>query len=113
MDKLDEIVISEVTAHVLQPGRLYQLLEAYLKFAGQRADRDREHISRMRQDHKEAEAGIARLLALVEKGLMDADDPAMRERLVGLWNPTCRSFFCSRMAHPTGFEPVTSAFGAI
>lgn len=27
---------------------------------------------------------VARLLTLVEKGLMDADDPSMRERLVGL-----------------------------
>gem|GEM_PF-3187076 len=38
----------------------------------------------MRQDHKEAEAGIARLLELVEKGLMDAEDPSLRERLVSL-----------------------------
>ena len=38
----------------------------------------------MRQDHKEAEAGIARLLELVEKGLMDAEDASMRERLVNL-----------------------------
>src|SRR5690606_24028928 len=39
------------------------------------------HVS---QDHKEAEAGIARLLELVEKGLMDAEDASMRERLVNL-----------------------------
>ena len=37
-----------------------------------------------RQDHKEAEAGITRLLELVEKGLMDAEDASMRERLVNL-----------------------------
>jgi hypothetical protein len=35
----------------------------------------------MRQDHKKAEAGVARLLKLVEKGLMDAEDASMRERL--------------------------------
>jgi hypothetical protein len=29
-------------------------------------------------------AGIARLLELVEKGVMEAEDPVMRERLVGL-----------------------------
>ena len=38
----------------------------------------------MRQDHKETEAAITRLLTLVEKGLMDADEPSMRERLIGL-----------------------------
>ena len=36
------------------------------------------------QDHKEAETGIAQLLELVEKGLVDAEDASMRERLVNL-----------------------------
>lgn len=38
----------------------------------------------MRQAHKKVEAAIVRLLALVEKGLMEAEDPNLKERLVGL-----------------------------
>jgi site-specific DNA recombinase len=38
----------------------------------------------MRQDLKEAEAGISRLLDLVEKGIMEADDSALRDKLEGL-----------------------------
>lgn len=37
----------------------------------------------MRQAHKETEAAIVRLLELVEKGVMEAEDPSLKERLVG------------------------------
>jgi len=56
----------------------------FLRTAIEREDRNRDRLRQMRQDHKEAEAGIARLLELVEKELMDAEDASMRERLVNL-----------------------------
>ena len=84
MDKLDGIVIGEVTKQILQPDHLVGLLGDYLRTALEREDRNRDRLRQMRQDHKEAEAGIARLLELVEKGLMDAEDASMRERLVNL-----------------------------
>ena len=84
MDRLDQIVIDEVTSRVLHPDRLRSLLEAYLKSAASRTDENKERLSQMRQAHKEAEAAIVRLLELVEKGLMEAGDPNLKERLVGL-----------------------------
>jgi len=84
MDKLDDIVIGEVSKQILQPDHLVALLDEYLRTAIEREDRNRDRLRQMRQDHKEAEAGIARLLELVEKGLMDAEDASMRERLVNL-----------------------------
>lgn len=84
MDKLDGIVIGEVTKQILQPEHLVGLLGDYLRTALEREDRNRDRLRQMRQDHKEAEAGIARLLELVEKGLMDTEDASMRERLVNL-----------------------------
>jgi len=84
MDRLDEIVIDEVTSQVLDPTRLQVLLEAYLKSAASRTDDGKVRLSRMRQAHKDAEAAIVRLLELVEKGLMDAEDPNLKERLIGL-----------------------------
>jgi site-specific DNA recombinase len=41
-------------------------------------------LAKLPYDHTAAAAGIARLLELVEKGLMEPEDPAMRERLVAL-----------------------------
>ena len=84
MDRLDAIVLNEVSGQVLNPERLHQLLDAYIRSDSERVDQQRQRISHMRQDHKETEAAITRLLTLVEKGLMDADDPSMRERLIGL-----------------------------
>jgi site-specific DNA recombinase len=41
-------------------------------------------LVKLRHGHEEAEAGLARLLGLVEKGLMHIEDGALRERLIGL-----------------------------
>ena len=84
MDKLDNIVLGEVARCVLNPERLRAMLDAYVRTALEREDRNRERMRRLRQDHKETEAGIARLLELVEKGLLDAEDASLRERLVNL-----------------------------
>lgn len=84
MDRLDQIVIDEVASRIVHPDRLRALLEAYLKSASNRADDNKERLSRMRQAHKETEAAIVRLLELVEKGLMEAEDPSLKDRLIGL-----------------------------
>lgn len=84
MERLDQIVIDEVSARVLHPDRLSDLLKAYLKAANSRSADVKERLSRLRQAHKDAEAGIVRLLTLVEQGVVDAEDGSLRERLVGL-----------------------------
>ncbi|WP_407925580.1 recombinase zinc beta ribbon domain-containing protein [Geminicoccus flavidas] len=81
MDRLDDIVLGEVTKRVLHPERLTVMLDAYLRTAQEPGDRQQDQL---RQDHKEAEAGITRLLELVEKGVLDASDASLRERLVNL-----------------------------
>lgn len=84
MDKLDGIVMREVTMRILHPERLQALLEDYLRTALEREDRNRDQLRQLRQGHKDAEAGLARLLELVEKGLIDAEDASLRERMVAL-----------------------------
>ena len=84
MDRLDDIVLGQIAERIAHPDRLKELLQAYVRSAGERAHSNKEMLTRLRQQHTDAEAGIARLLSLVEKGLMDAEDPGLRERLVGL-----------------------------
>ena len=79
MEKLDEIVVGEVARHVLDPDRLTAMLDAYVQSAAAQADGAKAQLAKLRHDHTAAAAGIARLLELVEKGLMEAEDPAMRE----------------------------------
>ena len=84
MDRLDEIVIGEIIEHVLDPERLRTLLDTYLQSASERADRNKHQIDRLRQTHRDTQAALARLLSLVEKGVMEAEDPSLKERLLGL-----------------------------
>ena len=84
MDKLDTLVVSEVTRRVLQPQRLEDLLKAYVETATSREDQNKERLGKLRHSRKDAETGLTRLLELVEKGVMDAQDASLRERLIGL-----------------------------
>ena len=84
MEKLDEIVVGEVARQVLDPDRLTAMLDGYVQSAAAQADGAKAQIAKLRHDHTARVAGIARLLELVEKGLMEPEDPAMRERLVAL-----------------------------
>ncbi|AGK59873.1 hypothetical protein HYPDE_41023 [Hyphomicrobium denitrificans 1NES1] len=99
MDRLDEIIIDQLSARILQPERLGDLLKTYLKSANNRSAESKERLSRLRQSHKEAEAAITRLLTLVEQGLMEAEDASLKERLIERFGamsspprlPICRS----------------------
>ena len=84
MEKLDEIVVGEVVREVLDPDRLTVMLDAYTQSAAAQADGAKAQLAKRRHEHTAAIAGITRLLELVEKGVMEAEDPAMRERLVAL-----------------------------
>lgn len=84
MDRLDDTVTVEVVRRVLQPDRLTGMLQAFVETSASRDAEARERLSRMRQQHKEAEAGVSRLLQLLEQGVMDAGDASLRERLVAL-----------------------------
>lgn len=84
MDRLDDIVIGEVIKHILDPERLRQLLDSYLRSASERADRNKHQIDRLRHSHRDTQAALARLLSLVESGLMETEDPSLKQRLTGL-----------------------------
>ena len=60
------------------------MLDAYIRTAAAQADGAKARLAKLRHEHTAAVGGIARLLGLVEKGVMEAEDPAMRERLVAL-----------------------------
>lgn len=82
MNKLDGIVIREVTKRVLEPQRMSEMLEQYVSIASEREQGNKGRLAKLRRDQTEAEAGIRRLLELVEKGLMHAKDPDLKDRLV-------------------------------
>ena len=84
MQHLDDIVIREVGKRILAPDHLKDLLDGFINSTTSRANEAKDKFLKLKQTHKEAEASLQRLLGLVESGTMDANDPSLRERLVGL-----------------------------
>jgi len=84
MDDLDAIILQNLEQHVLAPGRLKLLFSEYLATAQERDRQARDTLSRRRTELSETKAAITRLLELVEKGVMDLEDPELRQRLIDL-----------------------------
>lgn len=80
MDALDNIVLGEVAKVVLEPERLADLLEGYMQSSVEQSQAAHGQLAKLKHANKEAEAAITRLLGLVEQGLVDASDPALRDR---------------------------------
>jgi hypothetical protein len=84
MDKLDGMVLGHLSEKLFAPERLQELLDGYIAHAQEGHGRMREKLRQARDARGNADAGIARLLALVEKGTIEPDAPEQRERLVAL-----------------------------
>jgi site-specific DNA recombinase len=80
MDGLDTLVLDQLANHVFQPDRLTDLLKGYLDQSQDAEHQRRQLLGRLKAELTETEGAIQQLLALVEKGLMDLDDPALAER---------------------------------
>ena len=84
MAALDGMVLENLAARLFTPERLTQVLQAYLERSVD-ADRDRRRkLATARQRATEIQGEITRLLTVVSKGLMDQDDPQLRDLLSGL-----------------------------
>jgi hypothetical protein len=84
MDRLDAIVLDYLSERLFEPERLGELLKSFLDQAQNGKTKLKEKLRQTREARGDVDAKIARLLALVENGAMDATDPALKERLVAL-----------------------------
>jgi DNA invertase Pin-like site-specific DNA recombinase len=81
MAGLDDLVVDQLAERIFDPGRLTELLQGYLDDSQQADHGRRQRLGRLKAELTETEGAIQRLLALVEKGHLDLDDPALGERL--------------------------------
>ena len=84
MDKLDGLVLDHLSQQLFTPERLETMLPDYLTKAEAGVAGRREKLRQVREARGDTEAGIQRLLGLVESGAMQPDDPALRERFAQL-----------------------------
>jgi hypothetical protein len=74
----------DLSDRLFEPERLEELLRGYLDQAIDGQARVKEKLRQAREARGDVEAKISRLLALVETGAMEPNDPALKDRLVGL-----------------------------
>jgi site-specific DNA recombinase len=84
MDALDKTVLDYLEKHVLPSSRLEGLLADYIAGAENREAHAKDALAQRRAELTDTNAAITRLLELVEKGVMDMDDAAFRDRMVKL-----------------------------
>ena len=84
MDRLDDLVADHLETRLLQPERLEEILASVLDRREERSERRREHIAELNKRATEADLRLKRLYDAIESGVADLDDPALKERIVGL-----------------------------
>lgn len=84
MDKLDGIVASHIQERLLDPDRLEETLATVLGRRQEQSERRRQHIAELNRRAAESELRLKRLYDAIEAGVADLDDPALKERIVGL-----------------------------
>ncbi len=84
MTKVDEAVLSALSEQVFAPDRLADLVSGYLDQAKADAQLHRSKLGQLKSDLTETEGAIARLVGMVEAGLMEIEDPALAGRLNAL-----------------------------
>jgi site-specific DNA recombinase len=84
MAALDGMVMEHLADRLLTPERLVKLLEAYIARSSEAEASFRQRLGMARQRATEVQAKITRLLQMVADGLMDQNDPQLKEMLLGL-----------------------------
>jgi site-specific DNA recombinase len=81
MAALDGMVLEHLADRLFTPERLTVILEAFIARSATADTNRRAQLAQARRALTEVEGRINRLLALVERGLIDVNDPSLKERL--------------------------------
>ncbi len=81
MAALDGMVLEHLADRLFTPERLAVVLDAYISRSAEADQARRERLAQARRGLTEAEGRLARLIELVEHGLLALDDPTLKERM--------------------------------
>jgi site-specific DNA recombinase len=84
MDRLDGMVLNHLSERLFEPERLELLLQSYLDQGLDGQAKAKEKLGRPATLVAMSRPKFPRLLSLVETGAMEPNDPALKDRLVGL-----------------------------
>jgi len=81
MDRLDGLVLEHMSERLFAPERLGHLLKEYLDRSVSAQAGRRERLRQLKVESTETQGRLKKLLALVETGMMQADDPVLADRM--------------------------------
>jgi site-specific DNA recombinase len=81
MDKLDGLVLEQMAASLFATDRLMVLLQEYLDRSEEAQAGRREKLRQLKIEITEIDGRLRKLLAIVESGVMQPDDPILAERV--------------------------------
>jgi site-specific DNA recombinase len=81
MTTLDGVILGHLADSLFTPDALQVVLKAYIDQSADAESSRRDQLAQARRALTEAEGKVGRLLELVEQGLIDVNDPSLRERL--------------------------------
>ena len=81
MDRLDHLVAEHLETRLLDPERLADMLTSHLDRHEEQDARRRTQANELTKRAAEAEARLKRLYVAIESGVVDLDDPSLRERI--------------------------------
>lgn len=84
MERLDDLVAHYLAERLLDPDRLEDVLAEVLDRRQEHSDRRREHLAELNRRAAETELRLKRLYDAIESGVADLEDPAPKDRIVGL-----------------------------
>jgi site-specific DNA recombinase len=84
MPKLDDLVAHHLEERLLDPERREGTLEALLDRRHERLQRRQQHATGLRKKAAEASARLKRIYDAIESGVVELDDPDLRERVAEL-----------------------------
>ena len=81
MDRLDRIVLDQLADRIFQSDRLAELLARYFDQSKDAEHERKIRLGRLKAELTEVDGALQKLMGMVERSLMDLDDPALGERL--------------------------------
>jgi site-specific DNA recombinase len=80
MAALDGMILEHLADRLFTPERLQVISEAFINRSAEAGVKRREQLQQARRALTEAQGKISRLLELVEKGIIEASDPDLKDR---------------------------------
>jgi hypothetical protein len=81
MEALDGMILEHLADKLFTPERLEVILASFIARSAQAHTHRREQLQHARRAATEAQGKISRLLELVEHGVMEANDPDLKDRI--------------------------------